>query len=66
MQVNNKYQQILRLLKLIDSVNQAIILEKEMNSELLLKQNLHLKSKYAKELFSLLADFQLPIEFKVE
>lgn len=66
METNNKYQRILRLLELIDSVNQALTLEKEMSSELLLKQNLHLKSKYVKELFSLLADFQLPIEFKVE
>ena len=66
MEINKKYQQILRLLELIDNVNQAIKLESEMNSQLLLKQNLHLKSKYAQELFTLLLDFQLPIEFKAE
>ena len=54
------------MLELIDFVDQAVILGKETNSELLSEQSLHLKSKYAKELLSLLAVFQLSIEFKTE
>lgn len=58
---DKKYIRILRLLHLIDGVNQSIENSKTMNSPLMEKQYVSLKKEYTKELLEQLADYRLPI-----
>ena len=58
---DKKYIKILRLLHLIDGVNQSIENSKLMNSSLMKKQYQLLKQEYTKELLEELAEYQLPV-----
>ncbi len=58
---DKQYIRILRLLHLIKGVNQSIDNSKEMNSQLMEKQYLHLKKEYTQELLEQLAEYRLPV-----
>lgn len=53
---------IKRLLVLIDGANKEIELSKKIKANLMVRQALHLKKQYTKELLSLLKEYHLPIQ----
>ena len=61
---NQRHLQVIRLLELITDVNESIAINKRMNDSLGKKQDIHIKSKYVKELAELLKVYDLP--FKLE
>lgn len=58
---DKKYIRILRLLHLIEGVNESLDNSKKMNSPLMEKQYLSLKQEYTQELLAELADYRLPV-----
>lgn len=59
-----KTEAVVHQLKLIDGANRQIEISKKMNSELMVRQYVHLKKELTKELLNILADFNLPIQMK--
>jgi len=53
---------IKRLLVLIDGANKEIELSKKIKANLMIRQALHLKKQYTKELLGLLKEYHLPIQ----
>ncbi|MEM1120571.1 MAG: hypothetical protein AAGJ18_08975 [Bacteroidota bacterium] len=61
---DKKYIKILRLLHLIDGVNQSLENSKKMDSTLMEKQYMLLKEEYTQELLEELAEYRLPVTLK--
>lgn len=56
-----KVNAITRLLELIEGVNKDIDLSQSIGSKSMVKQYLHLKKGYTKQLLEVLSEYQLPV-----
>ena len=52
----SRLEKITNQLEMIDNINKLIEISKKMNSELMIRQHEHLKKKYTKNLFKMLAE----------
>lgn len=59
---DNKQVRIIRLLELIEGVNKSIKNSQKINNDLMVRQYLHLKIKYIKELLSVLAEYDIAVQ----
>ena len=60
---DKKYIRILRLLHLIEGVNESIDANEKMKNQLMIRQYQHLKKEYALELLKLLEKYRIPIHY---
>ncbi len=58
---DNRPVRILRLLELIEGANKSITNSQKIKNDLMIRQYLHLKGKYVKELFLVLEEYDIPI-----
>ena len=56
--------QILRLLEIIEGMNEIIEIGKKQKDSLVIRQHEYQKSKYVKELIELLSKYQLTVQIK--
>ena len=59
---DEKYIRILRLMHLMDGVNENIKNSKLVKSDLMFRQYQNLKKEYTKELLELLAEYDMPLQ----
>ncbi|MEM8523314.1 MAG: hypothetical protein AAGG68_01665 [Bacteroidota bacterium] len=59
---DKKYIRILRLLQLIEGVNQSLDNSRKLKNRSMLRQYEHLKRQYTSELLELLAEYELPVQ----
>lgn len=62
--LKNRKNAFLRLLELIDDVNEEIKISKELKSNLMVKQAKYIKRKYVKELTQLLLEYEIPVKLE--
>lgn len=62
--LKNRQNAFLRLLELIDDVNEEIQISKELKSDLMVKQAKFIKNKYVTELTQLLLEYEILIKLE--
>lgn len=62
--LKNRKNAFLRLLELIDDVNEEIQISKELKSDLMVKQAKFIKNKYVTELTQLLLEYEIPVKLE--
>lgn len=60
--LKNRQNAFLRLLTLVDDVNEEIKISKKLGSDLMVKQAKYIKRKYVKELIQLLLEYDIPVK----